>query len=61
LLGDVIKPIQITADIAADIANALHPSHGDAEARRAASLQQVEQRRRTVVSKLDRGYEDCTA
>jgi site-specific DNA recombinase len=58
LLGDVIKPIQITADIAAGIANALRASDGDAEAQRLASLQQVDQRRRTVVSKLDRGYED---
>ena len=58
LLGDVIKPIQITADVAEEIANALRASGSDAASQRAASLQQVENRRRTVVSKLDRGYED---
>jgi hypothetical protein len=58
LLGDVIKPIQITEDVARDIAQALRASDCDAESQRAASLQQVENRRRTVVSKIDRGYED---
>jgi len=58
LLGDVIKPIQIAADVAEGIATALRASDGDVEAQRAASLQQVEKRSRTVVSKLDRGYED---
>jgi site-specific DNA recombinase len=58
LLGNVIKPIQISPDIAEGIANALRGSDGQAESRRVASLQQVENRRRTVVSKIDRGYED---
>ncbi len=38
--------------------NAVRASDGDAQAQRAASLLQVENRRRTVVSKIDRGYED---
>jgi site-specific DNA recombinase len=58
LLGGVIKPIQITEDVAEAIANALRTSEGDAESQRQACLQEVENRRRTVVSKHDRGYED---
>ena len=58
MLGEVIKPVQITPDVAADIATAIRQSDGDAASRRAAALQQVEKRRRTVVSKIDRGYED---
>jgi cell division septation protein DedD len=54
----VIKPIQITANVAEDIANALRTSDSDAASQRAAALHQVENRRRTVVSKIDRGYED---
>lgn len=58
LLGEVVKPIQITAQVAEDIATAIRLSEGDADSQRRASLQQVENRRRTVVSKTDRGYED---
>jgi site-specific DNA recombinase len=54
----VITPIQIRPQIADDIAQALRATDVDAEQRRCESLRQVEQRRRTVVSKLDRGYED---
>src|SRR5436190_8246105 len=39
-------------------ADALCASDGDAESQRAAAVSQAENRRRTVVSKLDRGYED---
>ncbi len=58
LLGEVIKPIQITAGIADDIATALRASDSDAETQHATALEQVGKRRRTVVSKIDRGYED---
>jgi hypothetical protein len=58
LLGDVVKPIHITEEIADDIADALRATDTDAEQQRGESLRQVEQRRRTVVSKIDRGYED---
>jgi hypothetical protein len=58
LLEDVIAPIQITAEIANDIAIALRSSDVDAEQQRSESFRQLEQRRRVVVSKLDRGYED---
>jgi hypothetical protein len=58
LLGDVIKPIHITVEVADAIASALRASEGDAASQRAASLQQLEHRRKTVVSKTDRGYED---
>lgn len=57
-LGDFIKPTQITTEIANDIATVIRESDGDAQALRATALQQVENRRRTVVSKIDRGYED---
>jgi len=57
-LGDVITPIQITPIIAEQIAQALRSTDHDAEYHRVEALHQVEQRRRAVVSKLDRGYED---
>ncbi len=58
LLGDVIRPIQITSEIAEDIATALRGIDREADDRRRESLRQLHQRRRTVVSKLDRGYDD---
>ena len=58
LLADVIKPIHITEEVAEGIAQAVLASDGEAESQRATSLQQVDNRRRTVVSKLDRGYDD---
>jgi Recombinase zinc beta ribbon domain len=58
LLGDVIKPIQITADIAHDIATALHATDDEAEQRRAGDLRQLDQRRKVAATKLDRGYDD---
>ena len=57
-LGDVIRPIQITSEIAEDIATGLRGIDHQAEERRRESLRQLDQRRRTVVSKLDRGYDD---
>jgi hypothetical protein len=61
LLGNVIKPIQITEEIAAGIVTALRASDDQAKSLRTASIQQVENRRRTVVSKIDRGYEHFVA
>ena len=58
LLGDVIRPIQFTSEIAEDIATALRGVDHSAEEHRRESLRQLDQRRRTVVSKLDRGYDD---
>ena len=58
LLGGVIAPIQITEEIAESIARALRTTEQDAECRRVKALTQADQRRRVVVSKLDRGYED---
>jgi site-specific DNA recombinase len=58
LLGNVVTPIQITSQIADDIATALRATDQEAEQRRCTSLRQQEQRRRVTVSKLDRGYED---
>jgi hypothetical protein len=58
LLGDAVRPIQITPEIAEDIATGLRGIDHEAEERRRESLRQLDQRRRTVVSKLDRGYDD---
>jgi site-specific DNA recombinase len=55
LLSKVVKPIQITSEITDDIAKALRATDHEAEQRRCESLRQIEQQRRTVVSKLDRG------
>jgi hypothetical protein len=55
LLADVIKPIQISEEIAADLAKAIHTSDRDAERHRADALRQLEQRRQAITSKLDRG------
>jgi site-specific DNA recombinase len=58
LLGGVIQPIQITADIAESIAQHLRATDAQAEWRRASDLRQLEQRRKAAASKLDRGYDD---
>ena len=58
LLGDVIRPIQISSEVAEDIASALRSSNCDTERHRTEGLRQLEQRRRATVGKLDRGYED---
>jgi len=51
LLGDVIKPIQITPEIAEDIATALQASETDAERHRNDAVRQLEQRRRGIVAR----------
>jgi site-specific DNA recombinase len=58
LLGDVVTPVQISPEVAEGIACALRATSTDAEQRRSASLQHVDQQRRVVVHKLDRGYDD---
>jgi site-specific DNA recombinase len=58
LLGHAVRPIQITPEVAEDIATGLRGIDHEAEERRRDSLRQLDQRRRTVVSKLDRGYDD---
>jgi site-specific DNA recombinase len=58
LLGGVISPIQITADVAEGIAKHLRATDDEAERRRACDLRQLDQRRRAVATKLDRGYDD---
>ena len=57
-LADVIRPIQISAEIADDISKAIRSSGQDAERSRTEALRQLDQRRRAITSKLDRGYED---
>jgi site-specific DNA recombinase len=58
LLADVIRPIQISQAIADDIATAIQSSDHDAERHRSDTLRQLDERRRGILSKLDRGYED---
>src|SRR5262249_46996961 len=58
LLGAVVAPIQITQEIADEIASALRGSAADNEQRHAEAMRQLERRRRAVVAKLDRGYDD---
>ena len=58
LLGDTIAPIQITAEIATGIAEALRTGEVEVQQRRTEAIHQLEQRRRTVTGKLDRGYDD---
>jgi len=58
LLGDVVRPVQISPDIAEDIANALRSSDADAVTKRAEALRQLQQRRSAVVVKQDRAYDD---
>jgi DNA invertase Pin-like site-specific DNA recombinase len=58
LLGDVIKPITISPEIADDIASAIRGSDVDAERARTDALRQVDQRRCAIAAKQDRAYED---
>jgi hypothetical protein len=58
LLGEVVTPIQISPEVADGIASALRATDVDTEQRRSTGLQQLDQRRRVVASKLDRGYDD---
>jgi hypothetical protein len=61
LLGDVIKPIQITEEIADDIAKSLQATDAQAEERRVGNLRQIDQRRKAAATKLDRGYDDLVS
>jgi site-specific DNA recombinase len=61
LLGNVIRPIQITTEIAAGIAKHLCSTDDEVEQRRAGSLRQLDQRRKATATKLDRGYDDLVS
>jgi hypothetical protein len=58
LMSAVVTPIQITPDIAEGISAAISASGAEVEQKRRESMTQLEQRRRVVVSKMDRAYED---
>ena len=58
LLGDVVKPIQITSEVASDIAAAIRSSDANAEQARHDAKNVLDQRRRAIIGKLDRAYED---
>ena len=53
-----VQALQIPAEIADEIAASLSRSDTQAECQRFEAVQRLEQRLRTVRSKLDRGYED---
>jgi hypothetical protein len=57
-LGDCIRPIQITPAIADDLAAAITSTDVETERQRTDALSRLDKRRRAVMSKLDRGYED---
>lgn len=54
----MITPIQISKEVAEDIASALRSTEAENEQRCQDALRRLEHRRRVVVSKLDRGYDD---
>jgi site-specific DNA recombinase len=58
LLGGVIKPIQITTEVAEGIAKSLRATDQETAKRRASDLRQLDQRRSAAAMKLDRGYDD---
>ena len=58
LLGSAVQAIQIPAPVADQIAAALRDSDGHAEQARNEARQRLEDRRRKVLAKLDRGYDD---
>lgn len=60
LLATVIAPIQITPEIANDIATALRSNEAKGQHQRQNAIRQLERHRHDVTRKLDRGYEDFT-
>jgi hypothetical protein len=58
LLGNVVKRIQISPELAESIAEGLRDSQGDLERERQATLARLSERRQRVQAKLDRGYDD---
>jgi hypothetical protein len=58
LLGTTVKAVQIPPAVADRIATAIRDTDGRAEHERLETKQRLERRRRTVLAKLDRGYDD---
>jgi hypothetical protein len=58
LLGRVVAPIQITAEVADDIAAALQASETDGQQQLQDTADRLGRRHRDVTAKLDRGYDD---
>ena len=61
LLAEVVAQIRITEDVAEAIAETVRAAESDVDERRRGAWHQVDQRHRTVVSNIDRGYEDFIA
>ena len=61
LLGEVVRRVEITPDIATLIADALRHSQADKEHCHRAAVDRLERRRETIQAKLDRAYEDRLA
>jgi len=58
LLGTTVQAVQLPPDIAESLARRLRDADGEAERERLATRQRLEDRRRKVLAKLDRGYDD---
>src|SRR5207249_9280722 len=58
LLGTIIAPIQISTEVADDIETALRSTAAEDERRQQEATHRLEQRRQSIVAKLDRGYDD---
>ena len=58
LLGTAVQAIQIPSTVADQLAALMRDSDGQLARERACALQRLEDRRRKVLAKLDRGYED---
>ena len=58
LLGTAVQAIQIPATVADGIAAALRDTDGQVERERVEAQRRLRDRRRQVLAKLDRGYED---
>ena len=61
LLGEVVRHVEISPDIATMIADALRVSQADQETCQRAAVDRLEHLRDTLQAKLDRGYEDRLA
>jgi len=58
LLGSVVAPVQMTEEVAQDIAAALRESDAHEDRHRQQTVCQLDQGRRDLTNRLDRGYDD---
>jgi hypothetical protein len=58
LLGSTVQAVQLPPDVAESLARCLKDADGQMERERLAAQQRLEDRRRKVLAKIDRGYDD---